>query len=33
MTFPGLELVVASSATDVIGLMAAAVRDPGPYFP
>jgi hypothetical protein len=28
MTFPGLELVVASSAADVIGLMAAAVRDP-----
>jgi len=30
MTFPGLELVVASSAADVIGLMAAAVRDPDP---
>jgi acetoin:2,6-dichlorophenolindophenol oxidoreductase subunit beta len=32
MTFPGLELVVASSAADVIGLMAAAVRDPDPII-
>jgi hypothetical protein len=32
MTFPGLELVVASSAADVIGLIAAAVRDPDPII-
>ncbi len=32
MSVPGIKVVAPSTATDVVGLMAAAVRDPDPVL-